>query len=72
MTGQHVGRNEQARCNLPLELQNKTFLSLLNEAGYRVGYIGKWGLGETRGSFPTDHGVHQFCGTLTRTISKYF
>jgi arylsulfatase A-like enzyme len=47
LTGQYVGRHGiwDFRTKLTEEQLSRTYLGVLKEAGYKVGFIGKWGVG---------------------------
>lgn len=71
LTGLHVGHapirlNSSARGFEPLPSASYTFAEMLQEAGYRTGVIGKWGLGfqDTQGR-PTNQGFDYHFGYLT-------
>lgn len=71
LTGLHVGHapirlNSSARGFEPLPEESFTFAELLQNAGYRTGVIGKWGLGyrDTEGR-PTNQGFDYHFGYLT-------
>lgn len=73
MTGLHIGHarirglREATQPGATLEAEDVTVASVLKEAGYTTGIIGKWGLGETsknKQGLPWRHGFDFFYGYL--------
>ncbi len=79
MEGLHAGhtlvRNNQSRAkeNVSFEPENYTMAEMLQEAGYKTGLFGKWGLGEagTEG-IPTKQGFDEFYGFLDQRKAHYY
>lgn len=74
MTGKHTGRcliRGNSKESLPAN--ERTFAQVLQEAGYRCGLFGKWGLGQagTSGS-PLNKGFDRFFGYLDQTHAHNF
>jgi arylsulfatase A-like enzyme len=72
MTGRYQTRfghefNSSATKKLGLSLNEKTFPSLMKEAGYATCAIGKWHLGGGEDYRPTKRGFDEFFGTLANT-----
>ena len=80
MTGQHTGHT-RVRGNkgdntpphngqngrIPLRPEDFTVAKLLQNAGYRTGITGKWGLGEPGSTgLPNDHGFDEWLGYLNQ------
>ena len=80
MTGQHTGHT-RVRGNkgdntpphngqegrIPLRPEDLTVAKLLQNAGYRTGITGKWGLGEPGSTgLPNDHGFDEWLGYLNQ------
>ncbi|HEC03470.1 MAG TPA: sulfatase, partial [Phycisphaerales bacterium] len=80
MTGQHTGHT-RVRGNkgintpphdgqdrrIPLRPEDFTVARLLQNAGYRTGITGKWGLGEPGSTgLPNDHGFDEWLGYLNQ------
>lgn len=67
MSGLHNG-HAPIRANAgttPLEPNDRTLANLLQDAGYRTGGFGKWGLGDAGSTgVPSRHGFHEFFGYL--------
>jgi arylsulfatase A len=74
MTGQHTGRtrvrgNFSSAINdrVPLEPEDVTAAELLQQAGYKTGLVGKWGLGEPETTgIPNRKGFDYFWGFLNQ------
>jgi arylsulfatase A len=77
MTGLHTGRtpvrgNRQVQPSgqMPLPEGTVTVASLLQDAGYATGLIGKWGLGvEGTVGEPTNHGFDYYFGYLDQVLA---
>jgi len=68
MTGLHTGHAKiRANGGISINEEDLTVASLLKEAGYKTGLIGKWGLGDldTPG-FPNKQGFDYFFGYLSQ------
>lgn len=75
MTGLHAGHTP-VRGNsggIPLRDADVTFAELLQDAGYRTGLFGKWGLGEagTSGA-PNKQGFDEFFGYLHQKHAHFY
>ena len=75
MTGLHAGHTP-VRGNsggIPLRKEDRTFAQILQEAGYRTGLFGKWGLGDaaTTGA-PRKKGFDEFFGYLHQKHAHYY
>ena len=80
MTGQHTGHtrirgnkgintppHEGQSGRIPLRPEDFTVARLLQNAGYRTGITGKWGLGEPGSTgLPNDHGFDEWLGYLNQ------
>lgn len=68
MTGLHTGHARiRANSLVPLSEEDITIASLLRDAGYRTGIIGKWGLGQVdTPGFPNKQGYDYFFGYLSQ------
>lgn len=74
MTGLHTGHAKiRGNSKLPLSEEDVTVGNLLQDAGYKTGVIGKWGLGElnTTGS-PNKQGFDYFFGYLDQVRAHSF
>jgi arylsulfatase A-like enzyme len=74
MTGLHTGHTP-IRCNVggaPLLPEERTVANLLQDAGYKTGLFGKWGLGNigTTG-VPWKHGFDEFFGFLHQAHAHF-
>ncbi len=80
MTGQHTGHtrvrgnkgdntppHDGQNGRIPLRPEDFTVAKLLQNAGYRTGITGKWGLGEPGSTgLPNDHGFDEWLGYLNQ------
>lgn len=69
MTGLHTGHNKiRGNARLSYDASDLTLATVLQQAGYRTGIIGKWGLGEigTQGT-PNQKGFDEFFGYINQT-----
>ena len=80
MTGQHTGHtrvrgnkgantppHDGQKGRIPLRPEDFTVARLLQNAGYRTGITGKWGLGEPGSTgLPNDHGFDEWLGYLNQ------
>jgi arylsulfatase A-like enzyme len=68
MTGKHTGHARiRGNAQVPLEPQDVTVATVLHQAGYATGLIGKWGLGEAGSTgIPTRQGFDYFFGYLSQ------
>jgi arylsulfatase A-like enzyme len=57
--------NPPDKNNYGLPATETTIANLLKAGGYRTGVIGKWHLGQTTGSFPTQRGFDYWHGHIT-------
>lgn len=78
MTGQHTGHT-RIRSNVggkanPLRPEDRTFVEILQRAGYATGGFGKWSLGDVGSSgAPWKKGFDLFFGYLDQTLAhKYY
>ena len=75
LTGQHTGRTRVRGNGAGAHLLDKdvTLTEVMQQAGYRTGCIGKWGLGgaETAGA-PWKQGVDHFFGFLSQTRAHHY
>ncbi|HMJ88500.1 MAG TPA: arylsulfatase [Candidatus Acidoferrum sp.] len=74
MTGQHTGHTRVRGNNAyPLRPEDVTVATVLQNAGYKTGLIGKWGLGlqDTTGT-PAKHGFSDFAGFLSQTHAHQY
>ncbi|NND06079.1 MAG: arylsulfatase [Saprospiraceae bacterium] len=69
MTGYHTGHATiRGNKRVPLSSQDTTIASVLQNAGYQTGLIGKWGLGETGSEgTPNQQGFDFFYGYQNQT-----
>jgi len=69
MTGLHTGHSTiRGNAAVPLRADDVTVAELLQQAGYRTGLIGKWGLGiENTSGVPSKHRFDEFVGYLDQT-----
>lgn len=74
MTGLHTGHAKiRANSKLPLSEEDVTVGNLLQDAGYKTGIIGKWGLGELNTTgFPGKQGFDYFYGYLDQVRAHSF
>lgn len=68
MTGLHTGHAKiRANGGISIDEENVTVATLLKDAGYKTGIIGKWGLGELDSpGFPNKQGFDYFFGYLSQ------
>lgn len=74
MTGLHTGNSLiRGNASVPLQKKSITVAKLLDDAGYKTGLIGKWGLGEegTSGA-PNKQGFDYFFGYLNQIRAHNF
>ncbi len=74
MTGQHTGHTRiRGNDAYPLQESDVTVAQLLQQAGYKTGLIGKWGLGlqDTTGT-PGKKGFEEFFGYLSQTAAHAY
>lgn len=74
MTGLHTGHSKvRGNANVPINENDTTIASLLKNAGYKTGLIGKWGLGEEGSSgIPNKNGFDFFYGYLNQIRAHNF
>jgi len=74
MTGLHTGHAKiRANSSLPLSEEDVTAGNLLQDAGYKTGIIGKWGLGELNTTgHPNKQGFDYFFGYLDQVRAHNF
>ncbi|MEX2428824.1 MAG: arylsulfatase [Bacteroidales bacterium] len=74
MTGLHTGHAKiRANSSLPLSEEDVTVGNLLQDAGYKTGVIGKWGLGELNTTgHPNKQGFDYFFGYLSQLRAHNF
>jgi len=74
MTGLHTGHSKvRGNANVPINENDTTIASLLENAGYKTGLIGKWGLGEEGSSgVPNKNGFDFFYGYLNQIRAHNF
>ncbi|HSU54123.1 MAG TPA: sulfatase-like hydrolase/transferase, partial [Candidatus Dormibacteraeota bacterium] len=68
MTGLHTGHATiRGNAAVPLAANDVTVAELLTSAGYSTGLIGKWGLGDEKGTgAPDKKGFYEFVGYLSQ------
>ncbi len=74
LTGKHAfkhGVTHPGKDTGELASNEETIAELLNTVGYRSALFGKWHLGNSDGTYPTDQGFDYFSGSLAN-IGDYF
>lgn len=75
LTGRHAFRHgvtHPGGATSTLAGSEETLAEVLSAAGYDTALFGKWHLGNSSGSYPTDQGFDHFSGTLNSGIANYF
>jgi arylsulfatase B len=72
-TGRHAFRHGVLHPSEPdLDSGEETIAEVMHDAGYATAMFGKWHLGTTTGSRPTEQGFDYFSGSLDSGVDDYF
>ena len=75
LTGRHAFRHgvtHPSVATTTLSSDEETAAEILSRAGYQTGLFGKWHLGTSAGTFPTDQGFDTYSGNLVEAIDDYY
>jgi arylsulfatase A-like enzyme len=71
ITGRHIGRSQTVGQEQELPTGSQTLGTVLKQAGYRCGVIGKWGIGKTTGH-PLDQGFDHWFGFIDQVRAHFY